>query len=309
MKMIAEKETAVTALQEEKKMIDCYQHEDLKRVPLHKQEPCRICGRVWYLSEGRLQFHRDQKQGDEKWKFPTSCPDCRPLSAIKAMESRKSNCPSHKVEFDSKAEAETYQRVNRLRFGGAEQYCYYCPQCHNYHLASKKPVEVTSSGALASPLAKVVQIVPAEKRVGPGEKPVEKPARKVGESRAEVARLLGLGHSTAEIASRLDMTPTNVLYHKKRIEGASIPKKTAVVDVEALDASDLDVTAERLRLQLEEIQRKKARLAEAKMLRVELVNGAIKIVKEGEHMLLPFEERDKLVLLLTQLSESGASTN
>jgi hypothetical protein len=210
---------------------------------------------------------------------------------MRALEARKSNCPSNKREFDSKTDAETFQRLNQQKFGGEEQFPYYCPQCHNYHLASKKPVEAISSGPLASQLGDMIQPEPEK----------TKTRGKQGETRAEVARLLGLGHSTAEIASRLNMTQANVLYHKRNIEGAPTPTKPAVVDVEALDASDLDATAERLRLQLEEIQRKKARLAEAKLLRVGLVNNTIRITKEGETMLLPLEERENLASMLMEI--------
>lgn len=282
----------VMAALQEASMVDAFSYEDLNRTPFHKQDACIWCGSAWYLSEGKLRYHQMEKTKNPRWKFPTSCPDCRKLSKSKALENRKSNCPSNKREFDTAADADTYQRLNKEKYGGEPQHSYYCPQCHNYHLSSKEPVTTPSSGSLTSSLAKVAQM---EMPVG------KRKERKAGESRAEVARLLGLGHSTAEIASRLNMTQTNVSYHKRNIEGAPSTTKPAVVDVEALDADDLDATAERLRLQLEEIQRKKVRLAEAKMLRVELVNGAIKIVKEGEHMLLPFAERDQLVQLLTQL--------
>jgi hypothetical protein len=286
----------ILAALKEEKMIDSFPFEDLQRTPLHKQEPCAWCGKSWYLSEGKLRYHQQERTKTSRWKFPTSCSECRTVSKMRALEARKSNCPSNKKEFDSKTDAETFQRLNQQKFGGEEQFPYYCPQCHNYHLASKKPVEAISSGPLASPLGNIVQ----------QELEKAKTRGKQGETRTEVARLLALGNSTAEIASRLNMTQANVLYHKRNIEGTPTTKPS-VLDVEALDADDLDATAERLRLQLEEIQRKKARLEEAKMLRVELVNGAIKIVKEGEHMLLPFGERDKLVLLLTQLS-SAATT-
>jgi hypothetical protein len=104
------------------------------------------------------------------------------------------------------------------------------------------------------------------------------------------------------------MTATNVYYHKRKLDEKSAVHKATVARVKAppacvLDERDLDAEEQKLQQQLEEIQRQKARLADARMLRVELVNGTIKIVKEGEHMLLPFGERDKLVSLLTTIKQ------
>ena len=124
-----------TSTPEEEKLIDIAPHEDRLRVPLHEQDPCRFCGRTGILSEGLLKFHRDKKQENDHWKSPTSCPECRPLSAANAA-SRRSNCPSSKVEFESKAEAEKYERLNREKHNSAEQYVYYCAKCHNYHLTT-----------------------------------------------------------------------------------------------------------------------------------------------------------------------------
>jgi hypothetical protein len=281
----------------DEKMVDRYPSEDTRYVRIHKQQDCFYCGAAWYLSDGKLLFHQRKQVEDLTWKFPTSCPGCRNRSKTDATQAHKSRCVSGKQEFDSAQKAETYNREVLEKRGFVSQRPYQCPDCHLFHLTSQ-PVEV-SSGTLASPLGKVAVRA--------------KPVRQHGESRAEIARLLALGRSPAEIAAELKMGLTNVYHHKRALKMPAMPATpaspaaTAVVGsrVRVLDERDLDAVEEDLQRQLEEVQRRKSMIAEARMLRVELVSGAIRIVKEGEHMLLPFEERDKLVSLLSLLTMVG----
>ena len=67
--------------------------------------------------------------------LPHPAPECRPLSAANAA-SRRSSCSSSKVEFDSKVAAEKCKMQDLEKYNSAEQYPYYCPKCHNYHLTS-----------------------------------------------------------------------------------------------------------------------------------------------------------------------------
>jgi hypothetical protein len=69
-----------------------------------------------------------EKTKDPRWKFPTSCPKCRKLSKSKALENRKSNCPSNKMEFETREKAETYKELNKEKYGGEGQHSYYCPK-------------------------------------------------------------------------------------------------------------------------------------------------------------------------------------
>jgi hypothetical protein len=270
----------------DEKMVDRYPSEDTRYVRAHKQRDCFYCGAAWYLTDGKLLFHQRKQVENISWRLPTSCPGCRSRSKTDATQAHKARCVSGKQEFDSAQNAETYNREVLEKRGFVSQRPYQCPDCHLFHLTSQ-PVEV-SSGALASPLGKVVV-------------PVEEKPTKHGESRAEVARLTALGRSPSEIAVELKMSAQNVYYHKRLLGGTtpSAPMKKPVVM-----PLDLDAEERQLQQRLEEIQRRKARLAEARMLRVELVNDAIQIVKEGEHMILPFGERDRLVSLLTTLGRT-----
>jgi transposase-like protein len=283
--------------QEEEKLIDIASHEDRLRVPLHKQEPCRYCSRTWYLSEGLLQFHRDQKQTNDHWKFPTSCPECRPLSAA-TTASRRSNCPSSKVEFGSKAEAEKYERFNREKHNSVEQYVYYCAKCHNYHLTTNKPTD-TSSGALASPLGRAAASAPPAPVAAPT---APAPA---GESRELAAcRMYREGALIRDISAALNAAaPTIYQWLKKN----NVPMRTTGRPASAKPAPspfkapivDFDTEEARLLAQLEEVRRKRQMLEKAKRLRVELVGAtAFLIMKEGEHATLPMDE---LVPLIDQL--------
>lgn len=287
--------SAVAVATRDEKMVDKNLDEDLRFVRLHPQPECFFCGSPWYLSEGKRVFHQRKKDKHLDWKFPTSCPACRPQSRVSALQTHISKCPSGKQEFKSEQDAEKYNQEVVEKRGLNSQRSYQCPDCHFFHLTSQ-PTEV-SSGALASPLGKAVASVDAMKLV-------KKPA----ETRSEVARLLAFGRSVSQIAAELNMTATNVYYHKRKLDQKSAVHKTTVARVKAtaarvLDERDLDAEEQNLQRRLEEIQRRKARLADARMLRVELVNGAIKIVKEGEHMLLPFAERDQLVSLLTTIKQ------
>jgi hypothetical protein len=283
------------------KLVDIGPHEDKLRVPLHKQDPCRFCGRVWYLSEGLLQFHRDKRQGNEHWKSPTSCPECRRLSAANAA-SRRSNCPSSKVEFETKAEAEKYERFNREKHNSAEQYVYYCAKCHNYHMTTHKPTD-TSSGALASPLGRAAASVPPA--------PVAAPAAPApaGESRELAAcRMYREGALTRDIETTLNAAaPTIYQWLKKhnvplRSAGRSSSTKPTTSHSPFRAPVDLDTEEARLLAQLEEIRRKRQMLEEAKRLRVELVGTtAFRITKEGEHATLPLDELEPLIEQLMSL--------
>jgi hypothetical protein len=269
----------------DEKMVDRYPSEDTRYVRIHKQPDCFYCGAAWYLSDGKLLFHQRKQVENISWRLPTSCPGCRSRSKADAMQAHKSRCSSGKQEFNSTQDAETYSRDILEKRGLASQRSYQCPECHLFHLTSQ-PAEI-SSGTLASPLGKVVV-------------PIEEKPTKNGESRAEVARLTALGRTPSEIAVELKMSAQNVYYHKRLLGGTtpSAPMKKPVVM-----PLDLDAEERHLQQRLEEIQRRKARIAEARMLRVEMVNRTIRIVKEGEHMLVAFAERDHLVALLTGLEE------
>jgi transposase-like protein len=287
--------SAVAVATQNEKMVDKNLNEDLRVVRLHTQSNCFFCGSPWYLSEGKRVFHKRKMTEDPVWKLPTSCPECRAKSRVSATQAHISKCPSGKQEFKSDQDARTYNQEVLEKRGFRSQRSYECPDCHLFHLTSQ-PVEV-SSGALASPLGKAV--ASAE---------TKKPIKKLVESRSAVAQLLALGRSVSKIAEELNMTATNVYYHKRKLDEKSAVPKATVARVKAsvarvLDERDLDTEEQSLQRQLEVIQRRKVTLAEARMLRVDLVNGAIRIVKEGEHMLLAFGERDQLVSLLTTIKQ------
>jgi hypothetical protein len=290
--------TAVALEVHNEKMVDKNPNEDLRFVRVHKQTECFFCGAPWYLSEGKRLFHQRRINEDPAWRFPTSCPECRPKSKV----SHVFRCISGKQEFKTEEDAGSYSREVVEKRGFASQHPYQCPDCHLFYLTSQ-PME-TSSGSLGSPLGKAVAC--AAVTAGAGTKHVRGAE---GENRAEVARLMAEGFSGMEIANRLNISSGVVTFHKKKLAASA----TAAVRVPAVrvpavrarvDERDLDAVEENLQRQLKEVQGRKARIAEARMLRVEMVNGTIRIVKEGEHMLVAFAERDHLVALLTGLEEA-----
>lgn len=188
-------------------LIDILNCEDLDHARVHRQpNPCRLCGRIWYMSDGALRLHQERRAKDRRWMFPNSCPNCRKASKAIARSVRgdgevttsaKEVCPPSRMRFDSKVAAEEYHRLNPPEFSSQPQHPYYCLQCQKYHLTSKR-VATIGEIALASAVAK-------------------KQSMETRETQEKVRRLLNLGHSPEMISTESGMSPHLVTHYREQI--------------------------------------------------------------------------------------------
>jgi biotin operon repressor len=197
-----------------------------------------------------------------------------------------------KRTFQTKEDADTFQRANTEKYGSAAQFPYECKDCGLWHLTKLRPELQTNSGTMASGLGRL------------SANPVVTSAttrRAKGMTRELVRALKAQGKCRSEMAEELGISPFGVGYHLRKLqssEGMTIPSRTS----SKISAEDLDSEEAALQAQLEAVQRRKQALIEAKQLKVGLINNnSILIQKEGERMLLPFEERERLAEMLLDL--------
>jgi predicted DNA-binding transcriptional regulator AlpA len=295
------------------KMVELYATEvpelEAERLRIHKSpNSCRFpnCSNPeWYISDRVYAFHDRRSRTEPSWKFPTSCPEHRRVS--KQMYISKQNpdlCPkTGKRSFYDEQSAQVFASTLPQK-----QYVYKCDQCDEWHLSSLSPEEQ-------------VQLEERQKQRDRENRPAPvitrpstpaTPTAATETSEAKACRLYREGSRVAEIATEVGASePTIYGWLKKNgipmrtgsgsrgprkidIAPESSPFKPPVVDYDAEEA--------RLTHQLEEVKRKKQMIADAKVLRVEMMGmTAFRITKEGEHATLPLAELEPLIEKLMAL--------
>lgn len=195
-------------------------------------------------------------------------------------------CPkTGKRSFETEQQALEFEERNREQYGNPHQYAYACEDCPSWHLSSSPP----GNNRIAQ-VRLPVALETSTSLTGVG--------HKQGIETAEVLRLRESGLTMQQIADRLHVSVATVSYHlRKDSKDVATP-----ATVSKTGHQDLDVVEAELLRQLEEIQKKKKLMEEAKRLRVEKVNpNSIRIAKEGEAAILPMSELDQLINALTAL--------
>lgn len=309
------------------KMVELYASEliefEAARLRIHRApHNCRFAGCSnpdWYISDRVLSFHERKRLEVDHWKFPSSCPEHR--AASKQLFIAKQNpdlCPkSKKRQFKSQQDAAEYASTL-----ANQQYAYACDDCDGWHLSSlspeqnaelqerkqqrqrerenlnfgQKPVE-TAASVVSSTATLTAATSPA---------PVVAPAE---DAETQSCRMYKDGVRVTEIAVRLGISTASIYQYlrKNRIQTKAVGRgayKSTFTSPPAISSTvDLDEAEARLLQQLQDVQRKKKLMDEAKRLRVEMVNSnAFRIMKEGEHATLPMADLEPLVNMLIALA-------
>ena len=288
------------------KMIDAFPEEKGRNDVIQIRKHCPQCRRRWDISEKKLEHHKRKQEADPSWKLPFLCPVCRPNARCDV---------SGKKVFHSEEGANRFQQHAKDTYGNATQFPYHCEHCGLWHLTSKEPVQQTNSGTLASGLGLL-----AATHAAPSSETTEMaettPKRRTGETRGAtgetrelVRALVAKGKDRLAMAEELGVSLACVDYHQRKLQEEGNPKPKPSQPVSGISIGSLDDEEAALRAQLEAVQRKKQILIEAKRLKVDLINNnhSILIQKEGERMVLPFEERDRLIEMLMDLGAEVAA--
>ena len=218
---------------------------------------CVECGKPWLMQEGERKWWLEQTARDPKTKMPTRCLPCRKNS--KPMgRGCVSSMGKPKVRYESLEQAKYVEEQHRKDRGFSKQYAYECPDCFGFHLTSVLPLEIGAP--------RISQMNYNNRYDTSKDKHVR---GRHGETRTKVRDLIESGLRVADVAKKLDYSPTTVYYHLREMK-ANPSSKPSSVENTLKSLSDIASRRQRLEEQINALALEEKRLnSEAERLRRE----------------------------------------
>ena len=200
---------------------------------------------------------------------------------ISSMVTQISECITKKKCFPSREAAEQFAANLKSTYPErTQQYAYGCEDCPNWHLSTLSPEAYELSKSRPTPM-----VPPADRKDTKREQILD--LKRQGLSINKIARQTGVAYQTAYhhcINAGLHV-PTSL-----GTSSGTRPSIKPALTVESLSAEERE-----LQTRLDEIQRKRQQLIEAKALKIGPCSQGIRIEKEGNILTLSFADAEQLI--------------
>jgi len=194
-----------------------------------------------------------------------------------STESISAECVTKKKCFPTREAAEQFAVNLKSTYPErTQQYAYGCEDCPNWHLSTLSPEAYELSKSRPAPI-----VPPADRRDTKREKILE--LKRQGLSINKIAKQIGVAYQTAYgycVDARLHV----------RTPSGTRPSIKPALTVESLSAEERELQA-----RLDEIQRKRQQLIEAKALKIGPCSQGVCISKEGNVLALSLADAEQLI--------------